>query len=77
MKIELSNQKKKQLERMHGSSSDSRVCDRLKVVLLLSEGWSSSMISQALRNHETTVILHINDYVSRINSDFQILNLQF
>ncbi|MFH0258811.1 IS630 family transposase [Vibrio rumoiensis] len=63
MKIELSNQKKKQLERMHDSSRDRRVCDRIKAVLLASEGWSVSMISQALRIHQTTVTRHINDYL--------------
>ncbi len=40
-----------------------RVRDRIKVVLLASEGWSSAMISQALRIHETTVVRHINDYL--------------
>lgn len=63
MKIELSNQKKKQLERMHDSSRDRRVCDRIKAVLLASEGWSVSMISQALRIHQTTVTRNINDYL--------------
>ena len=63
MNIELSNQKKKQLERMHDSSRDRRVCDRIKAVLLASEGWSVLMISQALRIHQTTVIRHINDYL--------------
>ncbi len=47
--IELSKQKKKQLERMHDSTRDGRVCDCIKAVLLASEGWSVSMISQALR----------------------------
>ncbi len=63
MKIELSNQKKKQLERMHDSTRDGRVRDRIKAVLLASEGWSSLMISQALRIHETTVTRHLNDYL--------------
>lgn len=48
---------------MHDSTRDSRVCDRIKAVLLASEGWSNAMISQALRIHETTVIRHINDYL--------------
>ncbi|TVO30471.1 helix-turn-helix domain-containing protein, partial [Vibrio algivorus] len=37
--------------------------DRIKAVLLASESWSNSMISQALRIHETTVTRHINDYL--------------
>lgn len=48
---------------MHDSTRDGRVRDRIKAVLLASEGWSSAMISQALRIHETTVVRHINDYL--------------
>uniref|UniRef100_UPI000E64FB41 IS630 family transposase n=1 Tax=Vibrio cholerae TaxID=666 RepID=UPI000E64FB41 len=58
-----SPQKKQELEQMHDSARDSRVCDRIKAVLLASEGWSNVMISQALRIHETTVARHINDYL--------------
>ncbi len=35
----------------------------IKAVLLASEGWSQSMISQALRIHESTVARHLSDYV--------------
>lgn len=63
MKVTLSRQKKQELEQMHDSARDSRVCDRIKAVLLASEGWSNVMISQALRIHETTVARHINDYL--------------
>lgn len=63
MKVTLSSEKKKELELMHDSTRDSRVCDRIKAVLLASEGWSNAMISQALRIHETTVARHINDYL--------------
>jgi transposase len=66
MKVTLSPQKKQELEQMHGSARDSRVCDHIKAVLLASEGWSSVMISQALRIHETTVVRHINDYLQSV-----------
>ena len=46
MKVTLSPQKKQELEHMHDSTRDSRVCERIKAVLLASEGWSSAMISQ-------------------------------
>lgn len=36
--------------------------DRLKAVLLRSEGWTVPMISQALRIHQSTIIRHIQDY---------------
>ncbi|MDE1294863.1 IS630 family transposase, partial [Vibrio aestuarianus] len=51
MKITLTPQQKLQLEQMHDIERDSRVCDRIKAVLLASEGWSQTMISQALRIH--------------------------
>ncbi len=42
MKITLTPQQKLQLEQMHDIERDSRVCDRIKAVLLASEGWSQS-----------------------------------
>ena len=46
---------------MHDSTRDGRVRDRIKAVLLASEGWSQTMISQALRIHESTVARHLRD----------------
>lgn len=63
MKITLTPQQKQQLEQMHNSTRDGRVRDRIKAVLLASEGWSQTMISQALRIHESTVARHLSDYV--------------
>lgn len=63
MKMILTPQQKQQLEEMHDSTRDGRVRDRIKAVLLASEGWSQAMISQALRIHESTVARHLSDYV--------------
>ncbi|MGL0930528.1 IS630 family transposase [Vibrio vulnificus] len=63
MKIILTPQQKQQLEEMHDSTRDGRVRDRIKAILLASEGWTQAMISQALRIHESTVARHLNDYV--------------
>ena len=63
MKITLTPQQKQQLELMHDTERDRRVCDRIKAILLASEGWSQAMISQALRIHESTVAHHLSDYV--------------
>ncbi len=63
MKIILTPLQKQQLEEMHDSTRDGRVRDRIKAVLLVSEGWSQAMISQALRIHESTVARHLSDYV--------------
>ena len=61
-KINLSSKVKAQLEQQHRATRDGKERDRLKAVLLYSEGWSSPQISQALRIHETSVNRHINDY---------------
>lgn len=45
----LSPEEKEKLEKRHRTERDSRVSDRLKAVLLSSEGWSALQISQALR----------------------------
>ena len=64
-KITLSNDQRVNLEHLHANTRDSRVCDRIKAVLLRSENWSTPMIAQALRLHETTIVRHINDYLKK------------
>ncbi|MCE1781812.1 winged helix-turn-helix domain-containing protein, partial [Enterobacter hormaechei] len=56
---------KAELEHLHHTCRDKRECDRIKAVLLASEGWSSVMIAQALRLHEMTVNRHISDYLNQ------------
>ncbi len=58
----LSPQDKTTLEHRHNSCRDGKERDRIKAVLLRSEGWTVPMIAQALRIHESTVTRHINDY---------------
>jgi len=36
-----------------------------KAILLRSEGWSTKMIAQALRLHETSIVRHIDDFISK------------
>ncbi len=62
MNVTLTKQQKQELETQHDITRDGRVRDRIKAVLLASEGWSVLMISQALRIHPTTVARHIHDY---------------
>ncbi len=64
MQISLTYQKKLALESRHKKCSDKRECDRIKAILLSDEGWPSTMIFQALRKHQTSIIRHLNDYVS-------------
>ena len=63
--INLTTEEKIDLIALHDTSRDDRVRDRIKAVLLRSEGWSIIMITQALRLHETTICRHIDDYVSK------------
>ncbi|MEQ1964611.1 IS630 family transposase [Xenorhabdus khoisanae] len=65
MKIHLTADQKKALELMHDTTRDGRVRDRIKAVLLASEGWTTQMIAQALRIHESTVNRHLKDYFSQ------------
>ncbi len=58
----LSAEEKQALELQHKRERDSRICDRIKAVLLYSEGWTQPQISQALRIRPETVCDHIEDY---------------
>ena len=61
-RIRLSAEEKIDLELRHSKCSGRKEGDRIKAVLLRSEGWTVPMISQALRLHESTIIRHLNDY---------------
>jgi len=63
IKIELTQTAKEALESRHKTSRDKRECDRIKAVLLCHEGWSSSMIAQALRKHDASIARYLNDYI--------------
>ena len=60
----LSEKKKQELELLHRYEGDSRVCDRIKAVLLKNEGWTNKTIAQALRIHEETVRQHLTDWIT-------------
>ncbi len=45
MKVTLTYKQKYELENQHDKTRDGRVRDRIKAVLLASEGWSTAMIS--------------------------------
>ncbi len=63
MKINLTPDQKTTLEKQHKSERDGRIRDRIKAVLLCSEGWTQRQIAQALRINESTVAEHLNDYL--------------
>ena len=62
-KIELTEDQKEALETRHKKSCGKRESDRIKAVLLRDENWSTSLIAQALRIHETSVVRYIDDYL--------------
>ena len=64
-RIKLSPALKLALELRHSKVNDGNERDRIKAVLLRSEGWKISMIAQALRIHESTITRHINDFLTQ------------
>ena len=64
-KITLTLQQKTALESRHKKAGDARESDRIKAVLLRSEGWSISSIAQALRKSEFTISRHLDDYLKK------------
>ncbi|WP_445081516.1 IS630 family transposase, partial [Martelella alba] len=64
MKVELTTEQKMALEELQSQSRDHHVRDRVRCVLLSSEGWSTAMIAQSQRIHETTVRRHLNDWLN-------------
>lgn len=64
-KITLTPAQKAALESRHKTARDARECDRIKAVLLASEGWSTSSIAQALRKSEFSISRHLNDYLKK------------
>lgn len=53
---------KAELEERHQACKDRKEGDRLKAILLRSEGWTVPEISQALRLHHSTIIRHVQEY---------------
>lgn len=64
-KTNLTVEQKEALETRHKKSGGKRESDRIKAVLLRDENWSTPMIAQALRIHETSVVRYIDDYLAR------------
>ncbi|ECP8567606.1 hypothetical protein NOF79_003193 [Salmonella enterica] len=60
MKAELTTEQKAIPENLQRQSHDHHIRDRIRCVLLSSEGWSTAMIAQSRRIHEATVLRHID-----------------
>ena len=70
MKIVLSKEEKISLEVQHKNAMDRKIADKIKSVLLRSEGWSLTKISQALRLHNDTIARYLMEYKSHSCFDF-------
>jgi transposase len=62
MKTILTETQKSDLETRHRTERNGKIRDRIKAVLLHSEGWRQKDIAQALRINESTVYDHLNEY---------------
>lgn len=58
-RLYLTSEEKGFLEEAHQASENRKEGDRIKAILLRSEGWTVPQISQALRLHQSTIIKHI------------------
>ncbi len=61
--INLTADQKTALEAEHKCAHNSRKSDRIKAILLRAEGWSLSLIAQALRKHERSIARYVDDYL--------------
>lgn len=61
--IVLTPNQKQQLETKHKKERDVIICDRIKAILLRSEGWRKSKIAVALRINRNTVSSYISEYL--------------
>jgi transposase len=61
-RLYLSAEEKASLEEAHQHCENRKKGDRIKAILLRSEGWTVPQISQALRLHQSTIIKHIEEY---------------
>ena len=59
-------EQKMALEARHTEARDGRQRDRIKAVLLRSEGCPVAKIAQALRKSEASITRHIGDYAKRL-----------
>lgn len=58
----LTNSERKDLLIQHKKERDKRIADRIKVVLLYDDGWTSEMIARALFIDDSTIRRHLHDY---------------
>ena len=61
-RLYLTSEEKAALELRHQACENRKEGDRIKAILLRSEGWTAPQISQALRLHQSTIIRHIEEY---------------
>lgn len=63
-RLHLEPEEKARIERLHLACENRKEGDRIKAILLHSEGWTVPQISQALRLHNSTIIKHVQEYIT-------------
>lgn len=63
MKILLDPSEKIALKKQHKTERDKRICDRIKAIIMLDDGWDLQTISKVLLIHEETVRTHLEEYL--------------
>lgn len=58
----LTDQERDHLKLQHKQERDSRVCDRIKAVLLYDEGWTSQQIAKVLLISDQAIRNHVDEY---------------
>ena len=61
-KLFLTTPERNSLRDLHRTNRDKRVCDRIKAVLLLDNGWSYESIATALLLDKSTIIQYYRTY---------------
>jgi transposase len=64
-RLHLTVEEKAHLELRHQACENRKEGDRIKAILLRSEGWTVPQISQALRLHQSTITKHIEEYKAK------------
>lgn len=70
MKITLSTEEKRVLEEKQKKTFNRKIADKIKAVLLRSEGWSISKIAQALRLYADTISRYLSEYINNGSFNF-------
>jgi len=76
MRFKLSEQERKEIKELHGSSKDRRSADKLKSLLLLDNGYSCMKVAKILLLDDDTIRTYRDQYISEGVEDLLSTNFQ-